>query len=91
MESFPWQLTQTDAGAMTRYPVWEIIGSIVGWHIWTSQCSQILGDHASFASQTLADTWSTIIYMLNGQWDQIQGDSWAGKEKRHRFLRDWDY
>ena len=38
MESFPWHLRETDARAMTQHPVWEIIGSIVGWHIWTSRC-----------------------------------------------------
>ena len=41
---FPWHLTETDAGAMPRHPVWEIVGSIVGWHIWTSRCAQTLGD-----------------------------------------------
>ena len=44
MESLPWQLTKTDVGAMTRHLVWEIIESIVGSHIWTSHCAQILGD-----------------------------------------------
>ena len=39
MESFPWQLTKTDARAMTRHPVWEIIGSIVGWRILTFRFS----------------------------------------------------
>ena len=32
-----------------------------------------------------------IIHTLKGQWDQIQGDSRAGKEKQSRFLRDWDH
>ena len=44
MESFPWQLIETDAGALSMHPVWEIIGSIVGWHIWSARCSQILSD-----------------------------------------------
>ena len=52
---------------------------------------QTLGDQISSAIQTLADIWSTIIHTLKGQWDQIQGDSWARQEKRHRFLRDWDH
>ena len=69
MESFPWQLTETDAGAMTRHPVWELIMSIVGWHIWSARCSQTLGDQPSHVNQTLSDTWSTIIHTLKGQWD----------------------
>lgn len=40
---FPWLLRETNAGAHVRRPVWEIIGSIMGWHIWTSCCVQILG------------------------------------------------
>ena len=75
---FPWHLTETDAGAMTRHPVWEIVGSIVGWHIWTSRCAQTLGDQISSTTQTLADIWSTIIHTLKGHWDQIQGDSKTG-------------
>ena len=38
----------------------------------------------------MADIWSEIIHTLRGHWDQIQGDSRAGREKRRRFLRDWD-
>lgn len=29
LAGFPWQLTEIDAGAQARHPVWEIIGSIV--------------------------------------------------------------
>ena len=39
----------------------------------------------------MADTWSEIIHTLEGQWDQIQGDYYAGTEKRRRLLRSWDH
>ena len=82
MESFPWQLTEIDAGAMNQHPAWEIIESILGWHILDpSRCSQTLGDHASSATQILADTWSMIIHMLKGQWDQIRGTPCQGRKR----------
>lgn len=38
----PLQLVESDVGTHARHPVWEIIGSIVGWHIWKAHCSQVL-------------------------------------------------
>lgn len=36
-------------------PAWEIIGNIVGWHIRTSHCTQVLGGTTPLVAQIMAD------------------------------------
>ena len=43
LEGISQHLAEVDTGSQGRQPAWEIIGSIIGWHIWTSRCAQILG------------------------------------------------
>ena len=55
LEGIPQHLAQVDTDSRERQPIWEIIGSITGWHIWTSQCAQILGDTSALTAQIMAD------------------------------------
>lgn len=78
LEGIPQHMVELDAGSQERQPAWEIIGSIIGWHIWTSRYAQILSGTTPSIALIMADMWSEIIHTLRGQWDQIQGDSRAG-------------
>ena len=55
LEGIPQHVTEVDTRSQTRQPAWEIIGSIVGWHIWTSRCAQCLGGTSLTTAQILVD------------------------------------
>ena len=71
LEGIPQYLAEVDTSSRERHLIWEIIGSITRWHIWTSRCAQILGGTSPLTAQVIADIWSEVIHTLRGQWDQI--------------------
>ena len=64
MEGILQHMVEMDAGSQEWLPAWETIGSIVGWHIWTSHCVEILGGTTPSVAQIMADIWSEIIHTL---------------------------
>ena len=72
-----------------RSEVWEILGSLTGWHIWKARCQVVFGGECLSVYATLAELWTSIIHSLRGRWDQVQGDSRARQELRLHFLLTW--
>ena len=69
--------------------MWEILISIVVYHIWKVRCSLIFHQLKTPPAEVVSSIWLDIVHTLKGQWDGIVRDSEAKIAQRSAFLIIW--